>query len=246
MEKAERLAKVIAKSGVASRREAEKLIESGRVKVDGSIVRTPVFFVADENLVEVDGKKITDNTSDVRLWKFYKPVGCITSKRDPKNRKTIFDIIKINFPRILYIGRLDLNSEGLLLLTNNGDLARFLELPKSNIKRTYKVRAYGEINEEIITRLKRGISINGVKYGSIDVKVISNKAKNVWLTMTLYEGKNREIRKVLDYFGVSVNRLIRVSFHNFLLGNLKPGEIEEVSKHEVMKLEKLLYTRKYI
>lgn len=240
MQKTERLAKAIAKAGVASRRDAEKLIESGRVKVDGNIVKTPVFFVSDENVVEVDGEKITDNTSDVRLWKFYKPVGYITSRRDPKNRKTIFDIIKIDFPRILYVGRLDLNSEGLLLLTNNGDLARFLELPKSRIKRVYKVRAYGEMNEEIIRKLKNGVSINGVHYGSIDVNILSNKAKNIWLTIALSEGKNREIRKVLWHFGLSVNRLIRISFYNFALGNLKPGEIEEVSKKDVEKLLQLI------
>lgn len=241
-----RIAKAIAESGVASRREAERLIEQGRVVCDGTPVTSPVFFVDEKSCIKVDGKIIKNNSDDVRLWKFYKPVGVLTTRSDPQKRKTIFDVIKLDFPRVIYVGRLDINSEGLLLLTNNGALARYFELPKSKIKRTYKVRVFGNLSEGILKSIRRGVSIDGFNYGKIDVEILKNdnsektNSKNTWLLMTLTEGKNREIRKILEHFGLKVNRLIRISYHKFQLDNMKPGDIEEVSHQEVASLLKKL------
>lgn len=231
-----RIAKAIAKSGITSRRGAEKLIEEGRVRCDGELVKTAVLFVNKNNKITVDNKVIQDNSSDIRLWCFYKPVGFLTTRSDPNGRKTIFDIINLNFPRLLYVGRLDLNSEGLLLLTNNGPLARYFELPKSKIKRVYKVRAYGKLNDNIIKSLENGVVINGFSYGKMNVNILSNQGKNIWLKLTLREGKNREIRKILEHFGLRVNRLIRIAYHTFELENLKPGEIKEVSKEKLSRI----------
>lgn len=241
-----RIAKAIAESGVASRREAERLIEQGRVVCDGKVVTSPVSFVDENSHIEVDGKIIKNNSDDVRLWKFYKPVGVLTTRSDPQKRKTIFEVIKLDFPRVIYVGRLDINSEGLLLLTNNGALARYFELPKSKIKRTYKVRVYGNLTEGILKSIRRGVAIDGFNYGKIDIKVIKRdneskaSSKNTWLLMTLTEGKNREIRKIFEYFGLRVNRLIRVSYQKFQLGSMKPGDVEEVSHEEVKSLLKLI------
>jgi 23S rRNA pseudouridine2605 synthase len=240
-----RLAKRIAESGVASRREAEKLIESGRVAVDGNIVTTPVFFVTDLSIISVDGRNIPSKVDKIVIWKFHKPMGVITSKRDPKNRKTVFDFANnVNRgQRLIYIGRLDFNSEGLLLFTNNGDMARKMELPKTGLPRVYRVRFLGKMTDEKIQKLKKGVIIDGVKYCLDDIKIDedqrSNRA-NSWVTITLCEGKNREIRRMLEHVGCTANRLIRVSYGPFNLKNLPQGSFIRASQVEMKKLFQIL------
>lgn len=232
-----RLAKRIAESGAASRREAEHFIEEGRVKVDGEVIKTPVFFVSENNVVSIDEKIISKKSEEIKIWKFYKPNGVITSRKDSKGRSTVFDYFKrFDQDRLLYVGRLDCNSEGLLLFTNNGDLTRKMELPKNALQRTYRVRIFGKLSENAKEKLKRGVIIDGIKYGS--VKIIEENemtiAKNRWLKVTLFEGRNREIRKLMQYFGCSVNRLIRISYGPFKLdGIMQPGQIKRVDQMEV-------------
>ena len=242
-----RLAKKIAESGIASRREAERLIESGRVTVDGAIITTPVFFVTDENIICVDEKQISEKSDKVIIWKFYKPRGVITSKRDTQNRETVFDCLKgiIGKDRLLYIGRLDYNSEGLLLFTNNGDVARKMELPSTALKRVYKARIFGNLSEDAIQKMERGVTIKGIKYGSVNVKIDKRnsfeKSTNTWITVTLSEGKNREIRKIMEHFGCIVNKLIRLSYGPFELGSLKSGEVLQADKSDVERFIKSIF-----
>lgn len=239
-----RLAKKIAESGIASRREAERLIESGHVSVDGKTITTPVFFVTDKNIICVDGKQISKKSDEIIIWKFYKPRGIITSKKDNQNRKTVFDFFDEKNDRLLYIGRLDYNSEGLLLFTNNGDIARKMELPSTALKRIYKARIFGHLSSDAIQQMKQGITIDKIKYGPVDVKVdkkdFSIKGANTWITVTLSEGKNREIRKIMKHFGCVVNKLIRTNYGPFNLGNLKPEEVLQANKCDVEKFVKSL------
>lgn len=235
-----RLAKKLAESGVASRRVAEQLIAEGRVCVDGVPVLTPVCFVDENNLVTVDGWPIPKRSDEVIVWKFYKPRGVITTRTDPKGRTTVYDIIREKLPdlrdRLIYIGRLDYNSEGLLLFTNNGDFARKMELPSSKIPRTYRVRVLGNITRKQVEQMQKGVTIEGVHYGSMQAEIISNhgnSAANTWLTISLYEGKNREIRKVMEYFNCTVNRLIRVAYGDVKVGDLRPGEIKKIDGYKV-------------
>ena len=238
-----RLAKKIAESGVASRREAERLIETERVKVDGIVVKTPVYFVTDENVITVDGNPINKASEKIIVWKFHKPSGVLTTKRDPKNRRTVFDCIpKIN-QRLIYIGRLDYNTEGLLLFTNSGNLARKMELPSTGIKRTYRARIFGTLTDEQIRKLKKGVTVDGVRYGPIDVKFETPRNKqsaNSWIQVTLSEGKNREIRKVMEYMSCTVNRLIRISYGGIMLGELPKGSFVQLSDKETQALLKRL------
>ena len=224
----QRIAKFIAASGLCSRRDAEKLIGEARVKISGKTIASPAINVTDE-IVEVDGKIISD-ISETQLYIYNKPVGLIVTNRDEKGRKTIFDDLNNSYPdlpRLISVGRLDLNSEGLLLLTNNGELARELELPSNNYERVYRVRVFGELPN--FTPLLDGITIDGVRYGKVEVEVESDgKGKNSWLRVVLHEGKNREIRRIMNHFGLQVNRLIRISYGKYELGDLKPGEIREV------------------
>lgn len=221
-----RLAKVISNSGYCSRRDAEKLIIEGRVTVDGKIVMTPAFNVGDENKITVDGKEIQEVVKP-RLWLYYKPVGLVTTHKDPQDRPTVFQNLPKNLPRVISVGRLDLNSEGLLLLTNSGDLARKLELPSNNFLRIYKVRAFGKVDMHAISKTKSGINIDGINYRPKDIILLKSEAKNSWFEVHLTEGKNREIRKIFEYFGLKVNRLIRTSYGPFSLGKLKSGEVLE-------------------
>ena len=241
-----RLAKAIAAAGIASRREAEALIESGKVSVDGEIIRTPVFFVDVGNKICVNGKIIKNKSSNIRLWRFHKPAGYLTTRIDPNGRKTVYDLIKEKSERLIYVGRLDLNSEGLLLFTNNGALSRYFELPKNQIKRTYKVRAFGNISDKVLARIRKGVTVDGVKYGPIDIKILQSDKSNKWLQMTLQEGKNREIRKVLGAFDIQVSRLIRTSYGGFSLEGLKPGQLSEVSKDIVHKIVQNINTSEKI
>ena len=233
-----RIAKKIAESGAASRREAEKLIVEGRVCVNGEIVMTPVFFVDDSHEITIDGKPIGKKSETLIVWKMNKPKGYLTTKRDPKGRKTVFDLFPKTNDRLLYIGRLDYNSEGLLLFTNDGNFSRKLELPSTGLARSYKVRFHGNLTKEKIEKLKNGVTVDGINYGPIDVKIIKQDKSNNWAILTLKEGKNREIRKVLESLDCIVNRLIRVSYGTVFLGNLPSGKIEKLSENELRKLIK--------
>ena len=234
----ERIAKRIASSGVCSRREAEKLIIEGKVKLNDKIVFQCNLNVSKNDLILVDGKSIPKK-EPIRLWLFYKEKGFLVTNNDPQGRPTIFEKInsKVNI-RMIAIGRLDLNSEGLLLLTNSGELARKLELPKNGFIRKYKVRVFGQIDEKKLTILKKGIEIDGFKYKSILAKLQKQQKSNAWISMAFKEGKNREIRKIMSHFGYPVNKLIRISYGPFSLNSLKPGdliEIEEKKLYEILK-----------
>ena len=227
----ERIAKAMARAGVASRREVERLIEAGRVFVNGVQVTTPATRVGPDDILTVDGA-LVQAAEPARLFRYHKPVGLVTSHKDPQERPTVFDALPKALPRLISVGRLDLNSEGLLLLTNDGGLARALELPASAIVRRYRARARGRVTQEKLDSLKDGITVEGVSYGAIEAHL--DKAKegpqgaNVWITVTLAEGKNREVRRVLEALGLTVNRLIRMSYGPLALGTLAVGEIEEV------------------
>lgn len=224
---AERIAKYIARSGVCSRRAAEDLIRQKRVTVNGEIVETPAFTIDGNEKILLDGEKLPQ-IETTRLWIYYKPVGLVTSHKDEKDRPTVFQNLPSEMPRVISIGRLDLNSEGLLLLTNNGELSRKLELPSNGWARRYKVRVHGFVDEKKLASLINGIEIDGIKYGSIKVEIEKKTGTNTWLLITLTEGKNREIRKVMKAVGLNVNRLIRLSYGPFQLGHLKEGEVKEI------------------
>jgi 23S rRNA pseudouridine2605 synthase len=223
----ERVAKRIARSGVCSRRDAERLIDAGRVAVDGEVLSSPAVTVTDANLVTVDGAPLPQ-AEPARLFRYHKPAGVLTAARDPEGRATIYDRMPEGLPRLMPIGRLDMGSEGLLLLTNDGELKRRLELPATGWLRRYRVRVHGRIDESRLEGLKNGIEIDGFQYGPIQASLDRVQGSNAWLTVALREGKNREIRRVLEHFGWEVSRLIRLSFGPFQLGALAPGGIEEV------------------
>jgi len=226
---AERLAKFMARSGVCSRREAEKLIEQQRVTINGEIVKTPATLVDGSENILLDGEKLP-KIENTRLWLYHKPVGLVTSHKDEKNRATVFDNLPAGMPRVVSVGRLDLNSEGLLLLTNNGELSRKLELPQNGWKRRYKVRVHGVVNKNKLAELEKGVIVDGVNYGAVKIEIESQNGSNSWLTVTLSEGKNREIRKLMKFIGLDVARLIRLSYGPFQLGSLKKGEVREVAQ----------------
>ncbi len=223
----DRIAKVLARAGVASRREAERMIEDGRVKVNGTRIFSPALNVTQKDRITVDGAPLAA-PEPARLWLYHKPAGLVTSASDEKGRKTVFDELPDDLPRVMSVGRLDLNSEGLLLLTNDGELKRRLELPSTGWLRRYRVRINGSVSEEKLDRLRRGISVEGVDYQPMQVTFDRQQGANAWLTIGLREGKNREIRRVMAALEVTVNRLIRVSYGPFQIGNLQPGEVEEI------------------
>lgn len=225
--KGDRIAKVLARAGIASRREAERMIEAGRVSVNGTPIDSPALNVTDADKLAVDGKPVAQAEAP-RLWRYYKPVGLVTSEKDEKGRKTVFDSLPDDMPRVVSIGRLDLNSEGLLLLTNDGGLKRKLELPSTGWVRKYRVRVNGVPDDARFDPLRKGISIEGEKFQPMSVTLDRQQGANAWLTVGLREGKNREIRRAMEEIGLKVNRLIRVSYGPFQLGDLKPGTVEEV------------------
>ncbi|MCH9754164.1 MAG: rRNA pseudouridine synthase [Alphaproteobacteria bacterium] len=222
------ITKRIAHSGLCSRRDAKKLVTEGDVTVNNIIIRSPTTQVNADDLIRVKNK-IIKPIDDPKLWIFNKPTGFITTNNDPENRKTIFDILPKNIGRVISVGRLDINSEGLLLLTNNGDLARYLELPKNSIKRKYHVRVFGELHLTRLKNLRNGFVIDGTRYRKIDVNVLKHNNANSWLEIELEEGKNREIRKVLAHFGLKISRLKRVQYAGYDLGDVKKGETKEVT-----------------
>ncbi len=223
----ERIAKFLARAGIASRREAEKLIEQGIVTVDGAVLTTPAFKIIPGMDVRVDGVRVKSKEPP-RLWRYHKPSGLVTTHKDPQGRPTVFDAIGARLPRVISIGRLDLTTEGLLLLTNDGGLARQLELPANAWIRRYRIRAYGKIDQKALDKLGEGLTIDGVDYKPIRATLDQTKGGNVWITASITEGKNREIRKVMEHLGLQVNRLIRTAFGPFQLGGLQDGAIEEV------------------
>ena len=224
---AERLAKFMARSGVCSRRDAEEYIRQGRVTVNGEIVSTPAFNIQGDEKVLFDGEKLPQKDR-TRLWLYHKPAGLVTTHKDNEGRPTGFDNLPIGLPRVISVGRLDLNSEGLLLLTNNGELSRELELPKNAWSRRYRVRVHGRVDLKKLEELQQGVTIDGVTYGRVVAVIDSQNGSNTWLSVTLNEGKNREIRKLMKFIGLEVARLIRVSYGPFQLGSLKKGEVREV------------------
>ena len=223
----ERIAKVIARAGLASRREAEAWIAAGRVAVNGAVIASPALNVAAGDRVTVDGQALPARER-TRLFLYYKPRGLVTSHADPGGRPTIFAALPKGLPRLISVGRLDLNTEGLILLTNDGGLARVLELPATGWLRRYRVRAHGRVRQDELDRLRGGITIDGVRYGAIEARLDREQGSNAWLTFAIREGKNREVKNVLGHLGLAVNRLIRVSFGPFRLGDLPEGAIEEV------------------
>jgi 23S rRNA pseudouridine2605 synthase len=226
-EKGERIAKRMARAGLCSRREAERWIEAGRVQINGQKLTTPAITVTDRDRIEVDGAPLPA-MERTRLWLFHKRTKTITTNRDPEGRRTIFETLPKDMPRVLSVGRLDINTEGLLLLTNDGGLARVLELPATGWLRRYKVRAHGKVTQEQLDALKDGIAVEGVLYGSIEATLDREQGHNCWLTLSFREGKNREVKKVLTVLGLEVNRLIRLSYGPFQLSDLEPGGVREI------------------
>ena len=225
--KGERIAKVMARAGLCSRREAEQWIIDGRVEVNGDLLSSPACVVTADDQIMVDGKKLPVKEK-TRLFIYHKPTGLVTTNRDEKGRSTIFDKLPPDLPRLVSVGRLDINTEGLLLLTNDGELSRYLELPATGIKRTYRVRAYGRTSQQKLDSLKKGIKWNGVLYKGIEAKLDKQQGDNFWIEITLAEGKNREIRNVMEALGLQVNRLIRTSYGPFHLGKLPKESVLEI------------------
>ncbi len=225
-----RIAKYISHSGYCSRRNAEKLILANKVKINSKICDTLSTKIAKSDTVEIDNKIINLNKL-IRIWCFYKPLGIINTSKDTYNRKTIFDLLPKKLKNLISVGRLDINSEGLLLLTNNGELSRYFELPKNSFRRQYRVRVQGIVDKNKLSILKKGIKIKNFNYKPIIADLERQSKTNAWIKMTITEGKNREIRKICSHFGWRVNRLIRIKYGEFSIGNLKPGEIKEIKKH---------------
>lgn len=234
-----RIAKLLARAGVASRRDIERMIAEGRIARNGEIITTPATLLTSLRGVTVDGNAVTEPTP-ARLFRYHKPSGLLTAARDPKGRPTIYDRLPADLPRLMPVGRLDLNTEGLLLLTTDGELKRQMELPSTGVERTYRARAYGEISQAQLEDLIEGIEIDGVRYGKIDANLERRTGRNQWIEMTLTEGKNREVRRVLEHLGLKVSRLLRTRYGPFLLADLPPGAVEEVRQHDLVVFRKAL------
>jgi len=229
LDKKERIAKVIAAAGVCSRRDAERAIEQGLVTVNGKKLTSPAFTVSDDDVITFNGYPLPQKKA-TKVWLYHKPAGLVTTARDPEGRPTVFEDLPRKLGRVISVGRLDLNSEGLLLLTNDGALSRHLELPSTGLSREYRVRVYGDLNEDDFDALEKGVNIDGVQYRSIHVEVEKEdrRSGNHWLRVTLHEGKNREIRRVMNAMGLQVNRLIRLSYGPFELGKLEQSKVQEI------------------
>ncbi|NIJ06944.1 23S rRNA pseudouridine2605 synthase [Sphingomonas vulcanisoli] len=235
----DRIAKLLARAGIASRREIERMIEERRIALDGVPLETPATILTSLRGVTVDGKPVKE-PAPARLFLFHKPSGLLTTERDPKGRPTIYDKLPPELPRVVPVGRLDLNTEGLLLLTTDGELKRQLELPATGVTRTYRARAYGNVSQEQLENLIEGIEIEGVRYGSIDANLERRTGANTWIEMKLTEGKNREVRRVLEHLGLKVSRLIRTAYGPFVLADLPVGGVDEVRQHDLVVFRKTL------
>jgi 23S rRNA pseudouridine2605 synthase len=235
----QRIAKLLARAGVASRREIERMIAEGRIALDGKVLDTPATIITSLQGVTVDGHQV-DAPEDTRLFLFHKPVGFLTTEHDPAGRPTIYDRLPDSLPRVMPVGRLDMNTEGLLLLTTDGEFKRKLELPSTGVPRIYRARAYGEIHQEQLEALSEGITIDGIRYGPIDANMERRTGRNVWIEIKITEGKNREVRRVLEHLELQVSRLIRVAYGEFILADLPAGEVVEVRQHDLEEFRKTL------
>jgi 23S rRNA pseudouridine2605 synthase len=235
----QRIAKLLARAGVASRREIERMIADRRIAIDGAVVETPATLIESLHGLTVDGKPVAP-PAPARLFRYHKPAGLLTTERDPKGRPTIYDRLPKGLPRVMPVGRLDLATEGLLLLTTDGELKRQLELPATGVPRTYRARAYGQVTQAQLEELIHGVEIDGVRYGSIDANIERRTGTNVWIELTLTEGKNREVRRVLEHLGLQVSRLIRTGYGPFPLADLPAGAVDEVRQHDLVVFRKAL------
>jgi 23S rRNA pseudouridine2605 synthase len=235
----DRIAKLLARAGVASRREVERMITDGRVTLNGEAITTPATLLKSLHGVAVDGQ-LVKQPEPTKLYLFYKPAGCLTAERDFSGRKTIYDLLPKDLPRLMPIGRLDYATEGLLLLTNDGEFKRQMELPSTGIERTYRARAFGDISQAELEELIHGIEIDGVRYGKIDANLERRTGRNGWVEMTLTEGKNREVRRVLEHFGLEVSRLLRTRYGPFVLGEMQPGDVGEVRRVDLISFRNSL------
>ena len=248
IDRGERIAKALARAGVGSRRDVERMIGEGRVSLKGKTLDTPAVLVTSLDGIKVDGE-IVQQASDTKLWRMHKVKGTLTTHKDPEGRRTVFDKLPSHMGRVISVGRLDMNTEGLLLLTNDGALARWMELPNTALVRRYRVRVYGRVDEKALSKLKDGVTIDGVHYGEVDAKLerrskkqddegaVKQSAANSWLTVSIREGKNREVRRVMEHLGLTVNRLIRTHYGPFSLGTLPGGAVAQVNDkqlHEVL------------
>lgn len=235
----QRIAKLLARAGVASRREIERMIEAGRISLDGNLVEHPSLLLKNLTGITVDGDPVAE-PSPAKLYRFHKPNGYLTAERDFSGKKTIYDVLPADMERVMPIGRLDMNTEGLLLMTTDGEFKREMELPKNGIERSYRARTFGDISQNQLEELYRGITIDGMHYGPITANLERRTGRNQWIEMTLTEGKNREVRRVLEHFGLEVSRLIRTRYGPFVLGDLEKGEIEVVRQHDLVQFRKSL------
>jgi 23S rRNA pseudouridine2605 synthase len=235
----QRIAKLLARAGVASRREVERMIAEGRIALNGEKLTTPATLLEDLQGVTVDGRPVRPAAA-TRLFRFYKPQGTITAARDPRGRTTIYERLPPGLPRLMPVGRLDFMTEGLLLLTNDGELKRRLELPRTGVVRTYRARAFGHVTQAQLEKLAEGITIDGIHYGSINANLERRTGRNCWIEMSLAEGKNREVRRVLAHLGLQVSRLIRTAYGPLTLAGLDPGDVDEVGQAELESLLKEL------
>jgi 23S rRNA pseudouridine2605 synthase len=242
----DRIAKLLARAGVASRREIERMIAEGRVALDGKVLDTPAIKLANLKGVTVDGKPVAQ-AEPARLFAFHKPSGLITAERDPRGRPTIYTALRNALPRgaprLMPVGRLDFNTEGLLLLTNDGELKRAMELPASGVPRTYRARAFGDVTQAMLDDLVEGVTIDGVRYGKIEADLERSSGRNRWIVLTLTEGKNREVRRVLEHLGLQVSRLLRTGYGPFQLADLPRGQAVEIRQVDVERFRKALKRR---
>ena len=235
----QRIAKLLARAGIASRREVERMIADRRIAIDGAPLETPATLVDSLRGVTVDGKPVRA-PAPARLFRFHKPTGLLTTERDPKGRPTIYDRLPRDLPRVMPVGRLDMNTEGLLLLTTDGELKRQLELPSTGVERSYRARVFGDISQERLEELIHGIEIDGIRYGSIDANLERRTGRNGWVEMRLTEGKNREVRRVLEHLGLQVSRLIRTAYGPFVLADLAVGAVDEIRQHDLVEFRRSL------
>ncbi len=235
----QRIAKLLARAGVASRRDVERMIADGRIAIDGETVTTPATLLSDLKGVTVDGRPVRPPTA-ARMFRYYKPPSTLTAARDPKGRPTIYDRLPAGLPRLMPVGRLDFMTEGLLLLTNDGELKRQLELPSTGVVRRYRARAFGQVTQAELERLAEGVTIEGVRYGSIDANLERRTGRNCWIELALAEGKNREVRRVLAFLGLQVSRLIRTDYGPFTLEGLEPGSIGEIDRNALTHFRRTL------
>ncbi len=235
----DRIAKLLSRAGVASRREVERMIAAGRIAIDGKVLDTPATLLTSLRGVTVDGKPVKE-PAPAKLFLFHKPPGVLTAERDPKGRKTIYDVLPKDMERVMPIGRLDMNTEGLLLLTTDGDFKRQMELPKTGVERTYRARAFGDISQAQLEELYRGLTVDGMRYGPIEANLERRTGRNQWIELTLKEGKNREVRKVLEHFGLEVSRLIRTRYGPFELGDLEKGAVAPIRRADLVKFRQML------